>query len=185
MALGLVFSSVASAQTLAPDAASSTRPHATFRTGVDVVALNVTVLDQQQRLIGDLSRGDFAIFEDGVRQEIAYFETRDVPLDLALLIDTSISMRPNLDTVRRAALGLVALLRPSDRAAVMAFNDRVQVLTSFSADRDAIARAIAGAEPRGATALYDAVLVALREFRKILRHDPSAFDAAERAAQLA
>ncbi len=150
----------------APMPDTTTPPGTTFRSGVDVVALNVTVLDQEQRLIGDLSRPDFAIFEDGVRQDISYFETREVPLDLALLIDTSVSMMANLDFVQKAALDLVAMLRPADRAAVMAFNDRVHVLTTFTSDAATVAQAIHSARPSGATALYNAVFVALREFRK-------------------
>ena len=128
--------------------AAPKRPTATFRSGIDVVALNVTVLDVQQRLIGDLGRQDFAVFEDGVRQEISYFETRDVPLDLALLIDTSVSMQPSLDVVQRAAKSLAAMLRPSDRAAVMAFNDRVHVLTTFTSDASVIAQATSEAADR-------------------------------------
>jgi Ca-activated chloride channel family protein len=168
-AVGLATATIAAAQTPSPDAGS--RPPATFRSGVDVVALNVTVLDQQQRLIGDLARQDFVVFEDGVRQDISYFETRDVPLDLALLIDTSISMTPNLASVQRAARQLAAMLRPTDRAAVMAFNDRVHVLTSFTSQPEVIATAIGSTRPAGATALYNAIYVALREFRRNLAAD--------------
>jgi Ca-activated chloride channel family protein len=166
--LGVLAATAAFAQTTpAPETAG--RP--SFRSGVDVVALSVTVLDQQERLIGDLTRPDFAVFEDGVRQDIAYFETREVPLDLALLIDTSISMAPNLGFVQKAALDLVGMLRPADRAAVMAFNDRVHVLTTFTSETETVARAVRAIRPMGATALYNAIYVALREFRRSVATD--------------
>ena len=166
VALGLLACPAAWAQTAPDPGAPPPPPRATFRSGVDVVALNVTVLDPAQHLVGDLARQDFVVFEDGVRQDIAYFETRDIPLDVALLIDTSISMGPNLAAVRRAAAGLTAMLRPLDRAAVFGFNDRVHMLTGFTSDSAAIAGAIANTRPGGATALYNAIYVALREFRQ-------------------
>ena len=168
--LGVLTAAGAWAQT-APTSDPNARPATTFRSGVDVVALNVTVLDREQRLVGDLNRPDFAVFEDGVRQDISYFETREVPLDLALLIDTSISMTPSLAFVQKAALDLVGMLRPSDRAAVMGFNDRVHVLTTFTSDAETVAQAIRATRPAGATALYNAVYVALREFRKSVATD--------------
>jgi Ca-activated chloride channel family protein len=160
-----------SPQTPSPSSSQSPVTPPAFRSGIDVVALSVTVLDGSQRLIGDLARQDFAVFEDGVRQDISYFETRDVPLDLALLIDTSVSMSPNLGAVQRAAQQLASMLRPCDRAAVMAFNDRVHVLTPFTSDTAAVAQAIGSTRPAGATALFNAVYVALREFRKTLASD--------------
>jgi Ca-activated chloride channel family protein len=173
MALGIaVGAGHASAQVPRPDAeTSSPRPGVTFRSGIDVVALSVTVLDLQQRLVGDLAKQDFAVFEDGVRQDITYFETRDVPLDLAILIDTSVSMQPKLPFVRKAATGFTAMLRPSDRASIMAFNDRVQLLTGFTSDTASLAQAIAATRPSGGTALYNAVFVALRELRKSVGTD--------------
>ena len=67
----------------ASDGPSGPEPNgrSTFKSGVDVVALSVTVLDPQARLLAGLSRDKFSIFEDGIRQDIAYFETSEVPLD--------------------------------------------------------------------------------------------------------
>jgi Ca-activated chloride channel family protein len=145
----------------------------TFRSTVDVVALSVTVLDAQQHLVGHLGREAFAVFEDGVQQQLTYFEASDVPLDLAILIDASVSMSPKLPFVARAAAGLTTLLRPQDRAAVLAFNDHVRVLTPFTADVAAVTSAIDGVRAQGGTALYNAVYVALREFSRQRRaHEP-------------
>jgi Ca-activated chloride channel homolog len=139
----------------------------TFRSGVDVVALSVTVLDPQARLLAGLSRDKFSVFEDGVRQDIAYFETSDVPLDLALLIDSSVSMQPKLAFVQKAAAGFVDALREGDRAAVYAFNSYVRPLQAFTTDRTLVRRAIQSTTAAGGTALYNAVYVALRAFDKV------------------
>lgn len=143
----------------------------TFKSGVDVVALNVTVLDPQQRVIGDLGASDFSVYEDGVRQQITYFETSAVPLDLAILLDTSVSMEPKLGYVRKAASRFAALLRPGDRAAVLSFSGQVHVLTPFTSDLPAVSAAIDRTTAGGATALYNAVYVALREFARAV--DPA------------
>jgi Ca-activated chloride channel family protein len=141
-------------------------PRSTFRSGVDVVALSVTVLDPQARLLANLGRDQFTIFEDGVRQDITYFETCEVPLDLALLIDASISMEPKLAFVQQAAAGFVDALRGNDRAAVFSFNSYVRPLQGFTTDRDAVRQAIRSTTASGGTALYNALYVGLRAFEK-------------------
>jgi Ca-activated chloride channel homolog len=149
-----------------PDASRST-----FKSGVDVVALSVTVLDPRMQLLAGLNRDQFAVFEDGVRQEIAYFETSEVPLDLALLIDTSVSMEPKLAFVQKAAAGFVDALRDNDRAAVFAFNNYVRPMQTFTSDRGRVRQAIQATTAGGGTALYNAVYVALRAFSQVAQTD--------------
>lgn len=138
----------------------------TFKSGIDVVALNVTVLDPQARLLAGLSRDNFSVFEDGVRQDIAYFETSEIPLDLALLIDTSVSMHSKLAFVQEAATGFLDVLRPGDRASVFGFNQYVRPLQAFTGDRDAVRAAIKATTAAGGTALYNAVYVSLKTFER-------------------
>jgi Ca-activated chloride channel homolog len=138
----------------------------TFRSGVDVVSLSVTVLDAQAKLLAGLSREKFSVFEDGVRQDIAYFESSEIPLDLALLIDTSVSMEPKLAFVQEAAAGFLDVLRQGDRAAVFSFNHYVRPLQAFTEDRDAVRAAIKATSAAGGTALYNAVYVSLKAFEK-------------------
>jgi len=151
----------------ASDGPSGPESRSTFKSGIDVVALSVTVLDPQARLLAGLSRDKFSVFEDGVRQDIAYFETSEVPLDLALLIDSSVSMEPKLAFVQKAAAGFVDALREGDRAAVFAFNSYVRPLQAFTADRSLVRQAIQSTTAAGGTALYNAVYVALRAFDKV------------------
>ncbi|MEQ1730387.1 MAG: hypothetical protein ABL982_18635, partial [Vicinamibacterales bacterium] len=67
-----------------------------FRAGVDIVSLNVTVTDPQQKYITDLGQDDFQIFEDGVKQDVTLFNRTNLPIALALLVDTSASMENRL-----------------------------------------------------------------------------------------
>jgi len=151
----------------ADDGPAGDTSRSTFKSGVDVVALSVTVLDPQARLLANLGREQFAVFEDGVRQDIAYFETSEVPLDLALLIDSSVSMEPRMAFVQQAAAGFVDALRPNDRAAVFSFNNYVRPLQAFTTDRDAVRQAIRTTTAAGGTALYNAVYVGIKAFDKI------------------
>src|SRR4051812_37848583 len=76
----------------------------TFRSGVDLVSLNVIVTDNHERFVTGLSPKDFSVFEDGVAQDVTFFAAADVPLDLAILLDSSSSMSDKLATVQEAAV---------------------------------------------------------------------------------
>ncbi len=161
------------AQTQTADGAGQSRntSRAIFHTGVDVVTLNVTVSDPREKLIGGLKLSDFAVYEDGVQQDLAFFEASEVPLDLALLLDVSASMEQKLPFVRKAATGFANVLRPGDRASVVMFNNRINVTQPFSADIPAVTRAIQQATASGGTALYNAIYVTLKEFVRDSRRD--------------
>jgi Ca-activated chloride channel family protein len=135
-----------------------------FRSGAELVALSVAVLDPEQRFVRGLGPADFVVFEDGVKQEVSFFATSEVPLDLILLLDSSASMTDKLRTVHEAALGFVKTLRSGDRGAVVSFNDGVQVVQGLTSDRPSLERAVQSTTPRGATALNNAIYVALKEF---------------------
>ena len=137
-----------------------------FKAGVDVVALDVTVLDPDRRFITDLQPGDFAVYEDGVQQDLAFFRHDGVPLDLAILIDSSASMSDKLAVVRDAASGFVRTLRPQDRAAVVTFNTEARFAVPFTDDRAALFGAIARIDTGGATALNNALYLALNGFAR-------------------
>lgn len=139
------------------------RTGSAFRTGVDLVALTVTVTDQQRRLVSGLSEDDFAVMEDGVPQSIALFARTRVPLDLAIAIDTSGSMRPVLATAHRAAIDLVGTTRPGDCVMVAGINDRANILAPLTPDTSAVTDAIRRAGASGRTALYTGLYVTLTE----------------------
>jgi Ca-activated chloride channel homolog len=126
----------------------------------------VSVTDARGRYITDLTKNDFAVFEDGVRQELSIFNHEDIPISLVLMIDTSASMDEKLATARAAAIRFVGTLRPQDNAQVMQFNDRTTILQDFVADHDALDKAIGRTEAAGPTALHNALYVALKELEK-------------------
>jgi Ca-activated chloride channel family protein len=155
------------------DGAGQSRPggRAVFHTGIDVVTLNVTVADTRDKLVGGLKLGDFAVYEDGVQQDLAFFEASEVPLDLAMLLDVSASMEQKLPFVRKAATGFANVLRPGDRGSVVMFNNRISVAQPFTSDVPALTRAIEQATASGGTALYNAIYVTLKEFVRDARRD--------------
>ncbi|MDQ3170665.1 MAG: VWA domain-containing protein [Acidobacteriota bacterium] len=135
-----------------------------FKSSTSLVALNVIVTDTNQHYESGLRRDDFEVYEDGVRQQVEFFAAADVPLDLILLIDGSSSMSDKVSFVHKAAGGFIATLREADRAAVVSFADGVRVLQPFTSDRALVERAIGQTGAKGATALHNAIYVALKEF---------------------
>ena len=135
-----------------------------FRTGANIVSLNVTVVDSRKQYVSGLTQEDFTVFEDGVQQQLRFFESRQVPLDLILLLDTSSSMRDKMSVVHEAAVGFLKNMREADRGAVVAFNDGVEVLQGLTADGAALEQAIRGTTARGSTSLHNALYIALKQF---------------------
>ena len=143
---------------------SATPP--TFQTRVDLVALTVTVTDTGNQYVRDLGLGDFTVFEDGVAQPVSFFGLSDVPLDLALLIDASASMQPQMAMVRQAASGLLRTLKPGDRAALVEFRDQIVLGQPMTDDLGRVASALESLSAHGGTSLYNALYVTLRDFQK-------------------
>lgn len=135
-----------------------------FRSGANLVALNVTVTDGSKRFVRGLRAEDFAVYEDGVQQQLKLFEASDVPIDLILLLDTSSSMRDKMSTVHEAALGFLKTLRDGDRGAVVAFNDSVSITQTLTGDRTALEAAVKSTIANGATSLNNALYISLKEF---------------------
>jgi len=143
-----------------------TAPGATplqFSSNVDVVNLNVTATDSANHIVGDLAQPDFQVYEDGVPQQLTVFAHESVPLSIAVMLDVSSSMQPRLRTAQDAALRLVHALAPQDDAEVIAFNQRTAVLQDFTSDQDKLEAAIRSTTANGATALYTALYVALKD----------------------
>jgi Ca-activated chloride channel family protein len=135
-----------------------------FRSGTSLVSLNVIVTDLNKQYASGLSEADFEVYEDGVRQHVEFFAAADVPLDLILLIDSSSSMTDKVSLVHQAASGFIETMRPVDRAAVVSFADGVRVLQPLTGDKTLVRTAIDGTGAKGATALHNAIYVALKEF---------------------
>ena len=151
----------ASAQQDDPDAALPS-----FRAGVDVVSLNVTVTDADNRFVTDLGQEHFQIFEDGVLQEITFFSRARLPIALSVLIDTSASMDKRMRTAQEAAIGFSRSLGPDDLAEIIDFDGRVEILQNFTNDLELLGDAIRRTSAGGSTSLYNALYVALKDLSK-------------------
>lgn len=138
-----------------------------FRSGVDLVVLNVTVTNSGESYVVDLEQDDFVVLEDGRRQDLSFFSKPRVPLSLALLMDTSASMQQALPIAQDAAAGFVRELGSNDLGTAISFDSRLRILHGPSPSRIALEAAIRRTTADGATSLYDAVYVMLKELNKM------------------
>ena len=136
------------------------------RTETSLVQLNVGVVDKQGRPITSLTRNDFVIYEDGVKQSIQHFEPAAAPFSLVLLLDMSGSTVNFRQQLKLASQRFLDVLGPEDRVAVIQFNAKVKSLAGFSVDRQKAAYAIEIAEGAGETHFYDALKYSLKELEK-------------------
>ena len=142
-----------------------------FRSSAALVSLNVTVQDNGSKYVSGLQPGDFAVYEDGVKQDVRFFESSAVPVDLIVLIDSSSSMGDKLDLVHDAASGFLRTLRAGDRGAVVTFADSVNVVQALTVDRALLEKAVRGTVAHGSTSLNNAVYIALKQFGQSARQD--------------
>jgi len=157
-----------------PRGAVSGQQPAPFASGVSLVALNVTVQDETSRYVPGLGAGDFAVYEDGIKQQVRFVEAEAIPIDLIVMLDTSRSMTGKVAIVQTAARGFLETLRPEDRGAVVAFSDRVNLLEPLTSDRQLLSAAVASTTLTGNTALRTAIYVTLKQFGLPLRREPAA-----------
>lgn len=158
----------APAASAVPAGAAAAVPGATavFRSSVDLVALNVVVTDRASKFITGLKQTDFAVFEDGVQQDVSFFAASSVPLDLAILLDTSASMTDKMREVQQAAVGFASTLRDGDRVMIVDIKDATKVLQPLTGDLEAATAAIASTKAKGGTALLNGVYLTLKELTK-------------------
>jgi Ca-activated chloride channel family protein len=159
------------AQTQAPTQPPPQAPAQVDRQGtivrnVNLVDVLYSVVTKRDKLVTDLNKDDFKVFDDGVQQEITSFsQPTDLPLRIGMVLDTSNSIRDRLKFEQDAAIDFLfnALRRGKDQAFLMTFDDGPQIIKDFSGDtgdlRDTILKQRAG----GGTALYDAVYAASQE----------------------
>ena len=138
-----------------------------FRSTVDIVSLNVTVVDGASHYITDLEQTDFSVFEDGVKQDVVFFTRRPQPIAMSLLLDSSASMEEKLQTLQLAATNFVKRLKPTDLAQVIDFDSRVAIRQAFTSNQAELEAAILQTSSGGSTSLHNAIYVSLKELGKI------------------
>ncbi|HEX2490687.1 MAG TPA: VWA domain-containing protein [Blastocatellia bacterium] len=131
----------------------------------DLVSLPVTVTDAYNRLVTGLDRNHFEIFEDKVKQEIAFFSDDDAPVNLGIVFDVSGSMKGKLDRARDALKAFIQTSHSDDDFFLVGFNQRANLLAEFT-DGDALANKLTLVDPKGQTALYDAAYLGIEKVKQ-------------------
>ena len=129
-----------------------------FKAQSEEVVLHATVVDQHSRLVTNLDKNDFTVYENGEPQVITRFSKEDVPVSLGILIDNSGSMRDKRQAVNTAALDLVKSSNPDDEVFVVNFSDEAIIDTDLTSDVSKMQEGLQQIDSRGGTALYDAVV---------------------------
>lgn len=135
----------------------------TLQENVNEVLLNCTVLDEKGRLVTDLTKSDFRLWENGLPQTIDSFQHQDLPVSMGILVDNSGSMRDKRAAVTTAALDLVKASNPEDAAFIVNFSDKAYLDQNLTSNLAALERGLSRFNARNTTALYDAVVASANE----------------------
>ncbi len=139
----------------------------TFRASTQVVSLFATVTDAQNRLVPELLKDDFTVLDNDKPQELLVFQSENQPITVVVMLDTSGSMTGSIALLKAAAEQFVTRLLPDDKAAVGAFNDKIELSASFSNDRDSLITEIRDLDYGNGTRLYDAINESLNQLHGI------------------
>ncbi len=152
-----------------PDGETSTHPAMrkegdgyVLRADVEEVSLNCSVLDGN-RMVPDLKKENFQVFEDGVKQKLISFQHTDLPVSIGLVVDNSGSMGRKRPSVNKSTLDLIAASNPQDEAFVVNFSDEAVIDQEFTSDVNKLRKGLSFIEAKGGTALYDAVAASADE----------------------
>jgi len=139
----------------------------TFRASTQIVSLFATVTDAQNRLVPELTKDDFTVLDNDKPQELLVFQSEIQPITVVVMLDTSGSMTGSIALLKAAAEQFVTRLLPDDKAAVGAFNDKIELSASFSNDRDGLITEIRDLDFGNGTRLYDAINESLNQLHGI------------------
>ena len=128
-----------------------------------LIQIPVVVSDKGGRYILDLTKREFSIYEDGVRQTVDFFGTIEEPFSVALVLDTSGSTAAQLEYIKASAIAFIDSLRPKDKVMVIGFNDSVEVKCEMTGDRDVLYQAVKSLNSGEYTQVYEAVYTAVWE----------------------
>ena len=143
---------------------------ASFKVDSSVVLIPVAVTDGKGQPVTGLERADFQLFEEKTEQQVRFFSAEEAPLSVALVVDFSHSMSDKLDRLREAVARFLQTSNPRDEFCLVEFRDRPELTVGFTNAPEEIQNRVAFAEPKGSTALLDAVYLGLRQVKKA--HNP-------------
>src|SRR6267378_2126903 len=123
--------------------AQEKEPTDVIKVNTDLVVFDAQVIDKKsKRVIGDLTKDDFEITENGVKQSVSYFSRDELPLSIMMMLDVSGSVRPILHQIRDGARNALQHLKAEDQVAVMAFASKSELVQDFTKDRAQVSKQI-------------------------------------------
>lgn len=144
-------------QIFIPSLVAQEKTDTVFRSETRLVVLHASVVDKDGKLVTDLPKESFNVFENDVKQEVKLFRREDVPVSLGLIIDNSGSMRDKRRDVEAAALSLVKQSNPEDEVFIVNFNDEAYLDVPFTNDVKKLEEGLTRIDSRGGTAMRDAL----------------------------
>ena len=141
----------------------------TFRSSTRIVPVVTTVIDEEGRFVPGLDQDQFTILDNGVPQEITFFQNDVAPFTVVVMLDYSASMTANLDRLQAAAEQFVLRMIPEDKGQVGSFSDKIQFSGTFTNDRDDLIFALKDLQFGNPTRLYDAVNESMAMLRGVER----------------
>ncbi|MGE3958276.1 MAG: VWA domain-containing protein [Vicinamibacterales bacterium] len=139
----------------------------TFRSSTQIVSLFATVTDGQNRLVPDLTQDDFQVYDNDKLQQLVVFESENQPITVVVMLDTSASMTGSIKLLKTAAEEFIIRLLPEDKAAVGAFNDKIELSAQFSNDRDQLITEVRDLDFGNGTRLYDGIAEGLNQLQGV------------------
>jgi Ca-activated chloride channel homolog len=139
----------------------------TFKVGTQLVSIFATVTDAQKRLVPNLIKEDFEVLDNEKPQSLIFFENEIQPITVVVMLDTSGSMTASISLLKSAAEQFLLRLLPQDKGRVGAFNDKIEISSRFTNNRDELVADVKELDYGNGTRLWDAVAAALDELRGI------------------
>jgi Ca-activated chloride channel family protein len=146
-------------------APANASPEPTFRLNSELVIVPVTVTDRAGKSVQDLRSINFSVTDEQAQQEISSFSHEDTPVSIGIVFDVSNSMKNKIAIAQTALYEFLRTVEPGDEMFLVTFSDRTVLRTDFSSDDSAIQSELSFERPKGSTALFDAVALALRQMR--------------------
>ena len=151
---------------LLPTLCGAAEAPGTFRTGTSLVLVNVSVLDSRNRPVTTLTQSQFRLLDEGREQPIRFFAHDDAPVSLAIILDTSGSMRPKWERARTMLSAFCQNLESADELFLITADSRAQIAADYTRDCAEALNGLLFTEPHGTTALLDAIPLAIQHLRQ-------------------
>jgi len=137
-----------------------------FRKDVDLVLVPVSVTDPMNRLVTGLEKENFSLSDNGQPQVIKHFSSEDAPISLGVIFDNSGSMSNKIDKSRDAVVEFFRTANPQDEFFLITFSDKPELLADFTQSIEDIQSRLVYAQPKGRTALLDAIYLGMTRMKK-------------------